>query len=312
MYETSITNSPQFLSLTSLYPEEFQALVPLFQVEYDNWSKHYQFNGLPRINRYAPRKGSILPTYEDKLFFCLVYLKNNPLQEYHAASFRMNQDMCSKWLKVLLPIVEKVLKPYEAKRQIQQLGPHLSENETLIADCTERTVQRSDSDQEHFFSGKKKRHTIKNLLLINMLGMVVFLGPTVEGNKHDKAVADEQGLAKLEQVRMLLDLGFQGLAVHNSTTKIMPHKKPRKKELSDQKKLENQVVSSVRVKVEHSIGGIKRLRIVKDTVRCHSWWRKDQLMVISTSIHNFRTAMRFGRLESASCAHAVGYNFINS
>jgi hypothetical protein len=312
MYSTAITNPRQFLSLTSLSPEEFLGLVPLFEIEYDNWSKHYQFDGRPRTNRYSPRQGSILPTYEEKLFFGLVYLKNNPLQSYHAASFKMQQDMCSKWLKVLLPIIEKVLKPYEAKRQVQQLIPHLSENETLIADCTERTVQRSSSDQEHFYSGKKKRHTIKNLLLVNMLGIVTFLGATVEGKKHDKAVADEQGLANLEQITMLLDLGFQGLEVDSSTQKIMPHKKPRNKELSDQKRQENYIVSSVRIKVEHSIGGIKRLRIVKDTVRCHSWWLKDRLMVIATSLHNYRTAMRFGRLESASCTCALNYKFINS
>jgi hypothetical protein len=312
MYEKSMTNSQQFLSLTSLYPSEFQYLLPIFEREYDEWSKHFQFNGKLRKNRYSPRKGGLLPSYEDKFFFGLVYLKNNPLQEYHAAAFNMQQDMCSKWLNVILPIIEKVLKPYEAKRQIHQLNQNLSKDETLIADCTERTVQRSSTDQEHFFSGKKKKHTLKNLLLINMLGMIVFLGATVEGKKHDKAVADEQGLSKLEKVTMLLDLGFQGLKIDGSSTKIMPHKKLRKTELSDQKKTENYVVSSVRVRVEHSIGGAKRLRIIKDTVRCHSWWFKDRVMVIATSLHNFRTAMRFGRLESASCASAVSYKFINS
>ena len=227
MYENVITNPQQFLSLTSLHPTEFQYLLPMFELEYDEWSKHFQFNGKPRLNKYTPRKGRTLPEYEDKFFFGLVYLKNNPLQEYHAAAFNMKQDMCSKWLNVILPIIEKVLKPYEAKRQIHQLNQNLSKNETLIADCTERTVQRSSTDQEHFYSGKKKKHTLKNLLLVNMLGMIVFLGATVEGKKHDKAVADEQGLSKLEQVTMLLDLGFQGLKIDASSTKIMPHKKSR-------------------------------------------------------------------------------------
>jgi hypothetical protein len=287
-------------------------LLALFRFEYDDWSKRFQFNGRPRTNRYSPRRGSILPTYEDKLYFGLVYLKNNPLQEYHAASFHMKQDMCSKWLHVLLPIIEKSLRLYQAERQMHRLGNRLSENETVIADCTERSVQRDSNDQEHFYSGKKKRHTIKNLLLTNMLGIVVFLGPTVEGKKHDKKIADEQGLAKLEQVRMLLDLGFQGLAIDQSSSKVMPHKKPRNGELSEQQKKENYGVSSVRVRVEHAIGGVKRLRIVKDTVRCHSFWMKDSIMNIATALHNFRVSMRFGKLTSAACECARTYKIINS
>ncbi|MDR1364343.1 MAG: IS5 family transposase, partial [Oscillospiraceae bacterium] len=33
----------------------------------------------------------------------------------------------------------------------------------------------------------------------------------------------------------------------------MPHKKPRKKLLSDEQKEENQIISSYRIKVEHAI-----------------------------------------------------------
>ncbi|MDR1364193.1 MAG: transposase family protein, partial [Oscillospiraceae bacterium] len=47
----------------------------------------------------------------------------------------------------------------------------------------------------------------------------------------------------------------------------MPHKKLRKKLLSDEQKEENQIISSYRIKVEHAICGIKRLRCLTDVFR---------------------------------------------
>jgi hypothetical protein len=44
----------------------------------------------------------------------------------------------------------------------------------------------------------------------------------------------------------------------------MPKKKPRGKELTDEEKAKNKVISSIRVRIEHVIGGIKRMRITTD------------------------------------------------
>ncbi|MDR1364292.1 MAG: hypothetical protein LBJ32_01490 [Oscillospiraceae bacterium] len=48
---------------------------------------------------------------------------------------------------------------------------------------------------------------------------------------------------------------------------FIPHKKPRKKLFSDEQKEENQIISSYRIKVEHAICGIKRLRCLTDVFR---------------------------------------------
>jgi len=47
----------------------------------------------------------------------------------------------------------------------------------------------------------------------------------------------------------------------------MPKKKPRGKELTDEEKAKNKVISSIRVRIEHVIGGIKRMRITTDKFR---------------------------------------------
>lgn len=69
-------------------------------------------------------------------------------------------------------------------------------------------------------------------------------------------------------------------------------KKPRKKALTAEQKEKNRKFSSLRVKVEHSIGEIKRIRILKDKVRHKKSVFKEQLFIIGCRLHNFRLRFR--------------------
>jgi hypothetical protein len=48
---------------------------------------------------------------------------------------------------------------------------------------------------------------------------------------------------------------------------MQPKKKPRNGTLTPQEKEENRRISSVRVRIEHVIGDIKRYRIIHDIIR---------------------------------------------
>ena len=64
--------------------------------------------------------------------------------------------------------------------------------------------------QAHY-SGKKKAHTDKNLLLVNETTRnVVYLSPTVAGKTHDKQAADEVCLTYPTNATLDKDTGFQG------------------------------------------------------------------------------------------------------
>ncbi|MCM1162725.1 MAG: transposase family protein [Muribaculaceae bacterium] len=47
--------------------------------------------------------------WTDRLFFILVYLKNNPNQEYMGASFGMTQQQCGQWIHTLTEIFQMAL-----------------------------------------------------------------------------------------------------------------------------------------------------------------------------------------------------------
>ena len=54
----------------------------------------------------------------------------------------------------------------------------------------------------------------------------------------------------------------------------------------------NQVIASVRIEVEHVIAGIKRCRIVKDTLRLTKDGISDMVMEIACGLHNLRVSQR--------------------
>ena len=66
------------------------------------------------------------------------------------------------------------------------------------------------------------------------------------------------------------------------------HKKPPGRELTEKQKVENKQIGHRRVRVEHIICSVKRLRIVKDTIRLTKDTARNMVMEIAVGLHNFR------------------------
>ena len=76
------------------------------------------------------------------------------------------------------------------------------------------------------------------------------------------------------------------------TQTLLPINKQRQTELPARDKLYNRLLVSARVKVEHVIRGIQRIRIVKDKIRLHGEQTRDAVMLIACGLHNLRVAQR--------------------
>jgi hypothetical protein len=291
-YENIRTKEKQFKALTSLTVAEFDELLRLFAPLWDSWIRHFTISGKPRQRRYSPKSDKIPLTTEEKLFFILYYYKNNPLQEAQAAAFNMEQDMTNKLIHILLPLLEKSLSKFKPETNPQRLDTVLEKDTYYAADCTERRIQRDKHDQEHYYSGKKKAHCVKNFLLVNALGIVVFLSGMVEGKRHDKTLAQDLNLKIQQNITLGLDSAFRKLDFGKNVKIEIPHRKPRKKELCDEKKEQNRQMSSRRVIVENALAGCKRMRIVKDVIRLHGDYVKELTFSTAVRLHNFRTLSR--------------------
>ena len=135
-------------------------------------------------------------------------------------------------------------------------------------DATERPIQRPKDleTQKSHYSGKKKQHTLKNNLMITLESKVVLLTPSYQGRIHDKRIADATDYRLPSGSVLYQDSGFQGFRLPGINI-IQPKKKPKGRELTVEEKENNRAISSIRIRVEHAIGGIKRYRIVKDKLR---------------------------------------------
>ena len=164
---------------------------------------------------------------------------------------------------------------------------------SFFHDGTERPIQRpKDREaQKAYYSGKKKQHTIKNNLMINAESKVVFLTPSCEGRIHDKRIADTIGYSPPCGSVLYQDSGFQGFTCPEVSI-VQPKKKPKGRELTVEEKENNRQISSIRIRVEHAIGGIKRYRIVKEKLRTYKKGFSDLGMETCCGLHNFRLNFR--------------------
>jgi hypothetical protein len=155
---------------------------------------------------------------EDKLLFLLVYQKTTPLQTIHGLHFGLRHPQTNYWIHRLLPVLRRALVALDMapERDASRVAtsPRMLEGAPAGAlDGTERRRQRPTdaAKQTAHYSGKKKAHTDKNVLLINeYTSKVVYLSPTVAGKTHDKKAVDEADLVYPVNSTLDKDTGFQG------------------------------------------------------------------------------------------------------
>lgn len=299
LYEKSQNNYQKFLSLTSLELGEFLNLLIVFEEVWKNYHRQYDLKGEKRkIPKEVVDKRESLPSCAEKLFFILVYKKENPSQTYQGAMFGISQGKVSQWISCLLPLLKKTLAKEQLlpKRMGQELAIFLKVYAecVLFVDVTERPIPRSVDYQRQKieFSGKKHLHTLKNTIISQSDNRVVYLGDSYEGSYHDKTMLEEAGIPWFEEQNILMDLGYQGYQAGEAQV-WLPVKKPKNGQLTEQDKAYNQWLASLRVQVEHDIGGIKRINIVSQKIRIRGDQKRDMVMEIACGLHNLRVKYRY-------------------
>jgi len=294
-YSSLSAEPKQFHALTGYTVAEFDALLPAFTDQFETQMRTTTLAGKPRQRPYVSYRNSPLPTMAGKLLFILVYLRKATTQDIFGVVFGMAQPVANQWIHRLHDSLNQALAQLGASpaRKAADLDLDDDELKLYFQDGTERPIQRPKDPevQEDYYSGKKKRHTVKNNVLVNAKGAIVLLTATCEGKKHDKKIADAAAFTLPEGSLLYQDTGFQGFALAG-TTIFQPKKKPRGGELTDDEKAQNRAISRIRVRVEHAIDGVKRYRIVKDQLRNWKPDFRDKVMETCCGLHNFRLRFR--------------------
>lgn len=280
---------------TSLTVVEFDRLAQELATLCDRSLCLQTVEGAPRQRQAGGGRKGVLARPQWKLFFILFYYKAYPTQDVMGLLFGLTQGQVSHWVGRLTTLVSQLRPLHKPVRQARALRAVLAAEPDLqevIIDGTERRLPRPAhaGQQRRYYSGRKKRHTVKNVI-VTAHGQVRWCSPTVPGRRHDKAVTEKERLRLPKEVTLLGDSGFAGLDP-GAATLITPWKKPRGRKLHWKRRAFNRLLARERVKVEHTLASVKRLRILRDEFRNRRKGMVDEVMVIGCTLHHYRWTCR--------------------
>ena len=218
-YATLQSDRREFLALTGLTLQEFQLLLNAFTPAYERrYPKDRTLADRPRQRCAGGGRKGVLDSPEQKLLFLLVYLKTYPLQVLMGELFGLSQPGVNYWFHRLLPVLRDALDslgvlPERNPNDFAQSQTATGTEPRLIIDGTERRRQRPKSPEKQalHYSGKKKAHTDKNVVIVDLRRKCIgFLSRTYVGKTHDKKIADSEGISYPPKAELYKDTGFQG------------------------------------------------------------------------------------------------------
>lgn len=283
-------------ALTGVSAKEFQSLLPAFEQAVLEDSR---LRSKAKERHFGGGAKGRLVTGEDKLFFILVYIKTYPTFDFLGFIFSLHRSRAHRNTIKLIGSLEKALgrkivMPEKKISSMEEFLEKFPEAKDLFADGVERPTQRpvNKKRQNKLYSGKKKRHMKKSIIVVNEQKKILIMTKTKSGRRHDKRLADKDCLFEHvpKWVALWVDTGFQGILKQHVNT-LIPKKATRGKPLTGAEKEENRVISSFRVIVENAIAGIKRFKAYADIWRNKIAHLDDRVTRIVCGLWNLHVEM---------------------
>ena len=194
-------------------------------------------------------------------------------------------------VKRCIPLPKKLYKRTRRLRTIDEVEEEYFPGFKAFIDSSEQEIPRPKNKRKRksYYSGKKKKHTIKTQYMVNIEGTILHKTDHKRGRMHDYDVYKNKHPITPLQVENVLDLGYMGIQNDFPTVKsVLPFRKKRKKgELSNEEKKHNGKHSKIRVIVEHTVSRIKKYGIMGTKFR-NKLGRYDHASDIVSGLVNFR------------------------
>ena len=243
-------NPQVFLRLTGVSIQDFQRICTQAQ---PIWETNVE--GKKRIAGRPYGLGGL----ETHILCILIYYRTYITQEFLGFLFDVDDSCVCRSIKR----ISRVLAPAISIKKDRSLSAE--EAMDLIIDCTEQHIERPKSGQKKYYSGKKKKHTLKTELQITGTGKIVHISNPHPGRDHDMTVR-AQGPPLPPHAQAYVDGGYQGLQKDHGNTEY-PYKKSKHHPLTKEEKQYNRALASFRVRVEHKIRELKIFRFLKEQNR---------------------------------------------
>jgi hypothetical protein len=269
-----------FLKVTGLRLNEFASLL-------NDMLPRFASAELTRLHRLSRRRkigggrhADLSP--RDQILLTIIWLRQYPTNEVLGFLFGVSDSTVSRLITRLLPLLEASGKdtmrlPDPGRKHRKELDVLLNETPELavIIDTFEQRVQRCNDPKQAdtHFSGKKKQHTLKSQVAVDEdTGTVCDVAESVVGPTADLTVLKQSGLLSRlgEGIGAIGDLAYVGIAeAHPHKKGATPRRKPRGKERPPEDVCFNRAFSKRRIKVEHTIGRMRRYESLNQMDRHH-------------------------------------------
>lgn len=308
-YVKLVAKPQQLFRFTGLTVEQFTTLAsrlaPLWEA-----AEQRRLARPDRTRAIGAGRNYTLASIEDKLLLALVFYRLYLTEELLSWLFGPHRSNVNRLLHRLEPLVAKAADPTllsflrEATRQRRRIGrwedfvqayPDLAE---VVIDATEQQRRRPPKTvQRRYYSGKRKRHTLKTQLTVSRRGRILHVSEPVPGRVHDYALFKRLRLVERlpSETRLYLDRGYDGAGADNPAHAItLPVKRRRNhRVLLPWEWLHNVWHAGKRVIVEHIIARMKKYQLLAQVYR-HRVTAYGQRVRNIAALVNFRT-------QPASC-----------
>ena len=292
-----------FKSFTGLTVREFDGI-------YDN--EIAKRHGRHEIRRLSKRKGRrersigagrhFKLDVKNRFLMLLVYYRLYITYTLAGFLFDLDQSSVCRDIQKIEPLVRKcvpipqkmhkIAKRLRTPEEVEQHFPGF----IAFVDCSEQQIPRPKNKERRkmYYSGKKKRHTIKNQLMVNNPGLIIHKLNHKKGKRHDYDIYKKNHPTTPRQVVNVFDLGYLGVEKDfpGQISSLPNRKKRSQKDLSQEEKEHNQYDSRKRIVIEHIICRMKKYRIMSDIFR-NKLRKYNRISDIVSGLVNYRTLSSF-------------------
>ena len=294
LYKKLSRRPKQFYQCCGMTLVEYQRLLPEF-IAADAQIEARRKASVIRTGQPRRRKPGGGPPYtcclEDRLLMLLVYYRLYVTQEFLTLLFAVqDKSTICRTIQRVRPLFEQVLPvPARVRQQLVDLAAGEKERRskrigdmdqfreaypelTILIDGVEQPQRRprTPSKNKENYSGRKKRHTRKQIVHATISGVFLHHSASAGGRTHDSTLfqQDEAGREALRQfsdvarVQGYFDSGFFHLDDYD--VPLQRHQMQRawrNRSLTAQQRQINRVIASTRVAVEHAIAQRKNYKI---------------------------------------------------
>ena len=285
-----------FQSFTGLSVKQFDAVFQIIESKYPKYEiERLSFSRNRERDIGAGRHFKLV--VKDRVIMVLVYYRLYITYTLMEFLFGLDQsNVCrdiqkiERLIRSCLPIPQKLYKVtrrLKTREEVEQYFPGFM----AFTDCTEQPIPRPKNRKRKrmYYSGKKKKHSVKNLYTASQNGLIVYkTNHKQRGRRHDYRIYRKNHPELPDEVTSMFDLGFVGVEKDYPEQKSsLPIKKEKGYELTTQEKEYNHNHSAKRIVIEHVICRIKKYKIMSDIFR-NKLRKYDRISDIVSGLVNYR------------------------